>query len=379
MKSQPQKFIKSECFAALRSLPPAAIWIVILINPALAYDPLATEQSVSSSPPLDHGGERQLRETAKFQFASIYHLKRNRPGCALQPRPRRLPLPAQNSSATTGPLAATSPCSSNIPAATNRFVRNQPPREIPAAMRKAASGQNFTLRNQDVSAYSRSTGKMEQGARPCARRPPEPRPSRHVGPLLRRGNDASRQRTELPARSARSSPIRASRPRSSSAPASPPLGDVNKAFANVPLPWLLMTGTKDIANIGGSPIGAADIEARYAVYPRSPTGNKYELVLDGAEHSVFTDRALPGESGQRNPKHHPIILALSTAFWDAYLRGDAAAQAMARRRRSQIHPRRKRPLATQVNMHEQRNSSCTAQTTPQPPARRRRTSSQPHT
>jgi predicted dienelactone hydrolase len=110
-------------------------------------------------------------------------------------------------------------------------------------------------------------------------------------------------------------------------PSKPAAGDINKAFGSVSIPWLLMTGTKDIANIGGSPIGVGDMEARYAVYPALPAGNKYELVLDGAEHSVFTDRPLPGESGQRDPKHHPIILALSTAFWDAFLRGNAKAKA----------------------------------------------------
>jgi predicted dienelactone hydrolase len=95
----------------------------------------------------------------------------------------------------------------------------------------------------------------------------------------------------------------------------------------VKIPWLLMTGTKDIASLGGAPIGVADMEARYAVFPALPSGNKYQLVLDGAEHSVFTDRPLPGESGQRNPNHHRIILALSTAFWDAYLQGNAEAKA----------------------------------------------------
>jgi hypothetical protein len=50
-------------------------------------------------------------------------------------------------------------------------------------------------------------------------------------------------------------------------------------------------------------------------------------VLDGAEHSAFSDRALPGDQGTRNPNHHRAILGLSTAFWDSYLRGDAAARA----------------------------------------------------
>jgi hypothetical protein len=58
-----------------------------------------------------------------------------------------------------------------------------------------------------------------------------------------------------------------------------------------------------------------------------PAGGKYELVLDKAEHSVFTERPLPGETEKRNPNHRRVILALSTAFWDTYLRGDAAAKA----------------------------------------------------
>ena len=67
--------------------------------------------------------------------------------------------------------------------------------------------------------------------------------------------------------------------------------------------------------------------SRLAVYPALPPGAKYELVLYEAEHSAFTDRPLPGEAGRRNPNHHRVIVALSTAFWDAHLRGIAAARA----------------------------------------------------
>lgn len=49
-------------------------------------------------------------------------------------------------------------------------------------------------------------------------------------------------------------------------------------------------------------------------------------MLDGAEHSAFGDRALPGDTHERNPNHHRAILALTTAFWDAYLRDDADAK-----------------------------------------------------
>ena len=105
-------------------------------------------------------------------------------------------------------------------------------------------------------------------------------------------------------------------------PSVPKAGSAAKAFGSVKIPWMLMTGTKDIA-----PIGRADVKSRLAVYPALHGAPKYEVVLHNAEHSVFTDRALPGDREPRNPNHHRVILALSTAFWDAYLRGDAGALA----------------------------------------------------
>jgi predicted dienelactone hydrolase len=105
-------------------------------------------------------------------------------------------------------------------------------------------------------------------------------------------------------------------------PSSPKSGNAAKAFGSVKIPWMLMTGTKDVA-----PIGDTDMKSRLAVYPALQGAPKYEVVLDNAEHSVFTDRALPGDHASRNPNHHRVILALSTAFWDAYLRGDAGALA----------------------------------------------------
>jgi predicted dienelactone hydrolase len=105
-------------------------------------------------------------------------------------------------------------------------------------------------------------------------------------------------------------------------PSAPRAGSAAKAFGEVKVPWMLMTGTKDTA-----PIGNADLKSRLAVYPALHGAPKYEVVLHNAEHSVFTDRALPGDRAPRNPNHHRVILALSTAFWDAYLRGDAEALA----------------------------------------------------
>ena len=62
-------------------------------------------------------------------------------------------------------------------------------------------------------------------------------------------------------------------------PSAPELGDPAKAFGSVKIPWLLMTGTKDVA-----PIGHADMKSRLAVYPVLQGAPKYELVLHNAEH-----------------------------------------------------------------------------------------------
>jgi len=105
-------------------------------------------------------------------------------------------------------------------------------------------------------------------------------------------------------------------------PSSPRQGSVPKiAFGDVKIPWMLMTGTKDT-----SPIGEQTVESRLLVFPALPEGDKYQVVFNNAEHSAFGDRPLPGDKEKRNPNHHRAILALSTAFWDAYVRGDAAAK-----------------------------------------------------
>ena len=107
-------------------------------------------------------------------------------------------------------------------------------------------------------------------------------------------------------------------------PSPPGRGSADRAFGGVAKPWLLITGTHD----NDSGIGrGTPAEDRRKVYPALPdTVTKYELVLDKAEHSAFTDRRLSADKVARNPNHHRSVLAISTAFWDAHLRGDAAAR-----------------------------------------------------
>lgn len=104
-------------------------------------------------------------------------------------------------------------------------------------------------------------------------------------------------------------------------PSSPRRGNTARAFGSVKIPWMLMTGTKDTSIINDT-----TVESRTSVYPSLPNRiNKYHLVLHNAEHSAFSDRPLPGDKERRNPNHHRVILALSTAFWDAHVREDAEA------------------------------------------------------
>ena len=101
-------------------------------------------------------------------------------------------------------------------------------------------------------------------------------------------------------------------------PNGPRRGDPDRAFGKVTISWMLMTGTKDT-----SPINDTSVEDRRMVYPSLPsTIDKYELVLEAAEHNAFADGK---RRGARNPNHHRVILALSTAFWDAHLRDEKEA------------------------------------------------------
>jgi predicted dienelactone hydrolase len=103
-------------------------------------------------------------------------------------------------------------------------------------------------------------------------------------------------------------------------PSCPRLGKPAKAFGSVKIPWMLMTGTNDVASIGGQ-----NLASRLAVFPALPPGGKYELVLNGADHAAFSDAPIPRSTNNSN--HHKAIEALSTAFWDSYLKDDRVAKA----------------------------------------------------
>jgi predicted dienelactone hydrolase len=202
--------------------------------------------------------------------------------------------------------------------------REQPIADRMAAMREAASGKNFMLRVKDVPAVlDRLTEWNGSRGHPlCGRL--------DLGRVGMSGHSFGAVTTQavsgqtFPWVGARFTDGRI-RAAIAFSPSGPKSGDAAAAFGSVGIPWMLMTGTRDVAVIGDT-----DVASRLAVFPALPKGDKYELVLFDAEHSAFGDRALPGDKMGRNPNHHRAILALSTAFWDAYLRGDADALAWLR-------------------------------------------------
>lgn len=93
------------------------------------------------------------------------------------------------------------------------------------------------------------------------------------------------------------------------------------AFGHIQSPVLCMTGTED-----GSPIQPDMTPAsRAEVYAALPPGDKYQLILEGAQHFAFSDRVFAG-GGARIEHHHPAIQNISTRFWDAYLKHDPTAK-----------------------------------------------------
>ncbi|WP_035602846.1 alpha/beta fold hydrolase [Haloferula sp. BvORR071] len=104
-------------------------------------------------------------------------------------------------------------------------------------------------------------------------------------------------------------------------PSPPTMGDPATAFASIKIPCLLMTGTLD-----DSPIGNSKAEDRLKVFPAIVNAPAWQVVFDKATHMSFGERPLKGEATP-DPRYHRAILALTTAFWDAELKGDSTAKA----------------------------------------------------
>lgn len=95
---------------------------------------------------------------------------------------------------------------------------------------------------------------------------------------------------------------------------------LDDVYANIKIPCLHMTGTKD-----SSPIGDTTPEERRLPFDHTNGSDQFLITFADGDHMIFSGRGrlLANDKDQQFQK---LICASSTAFWDAYLRGDTQAK-----------------------------------------------------
>jgi len=106
-----------------------------------------------------------------------------------------------------------------------------------------------------------------------------------------------------------------------SAPVPRDRDQLDKAFGKIKIPCLHMTGTLD-----NSPIGDTRAEDRRLPFDHIVGSDQYLVIFKDGDHMVFSGRKrlLGGE--KKDALFHDLIRMSSTAFWDAYLKGDTKAK-----------------------------------------------------
>jgi len=93
-------------------------------------------------------------------------------------------------------------------------------------------------------------------------------------------------------------------------------------YGPIAIPLFHMTGTQD-----DSPLEGFNYERRLAVYEYSGRADKYALILKDGDHMVYNGTRGKLETNPLRERHEEIINVASLAYWDAYLKHDAAAKA----------------------------------------------------
>lgn len=110
----------------------------------------------------------------------------------------------------------------------------------------------------------------------------------------------------------------------------------SEAFAAVTVPILHVTGTED-----GNPLARGsdfDPAERTIPFKSIAARPQYLLVLDGADHRVFSGRTGPRGPRPRDEDYWALVKAASLAFWDAHLRDKDSARAFLKSSTLVNHP-----------------------------------------
>jgi len=106
----------------------------------------------------------------------------------------------------------------------------------------------------------------------------------------------------------------------------PPMAD--DAFATLTGPLLATGGSLDEGNVGAGPV--FPWEWRLSPYTLAPEGDKFSLALRDGDHYLGGLIANEKLGGEADTLGLAAVAAVTTAFLDAYLRGDDAAAAWLR-------------------------------------------------
>lgn len=94
---------------------------------------------------------------------------------------------------------------------------------------------------------------------------------------------------------------------------------LDKAYGKIKIPVMHMTGTLD-----DSPIGDTSAKDRRLPFDYIKAGDQYLVTFNGGDHAIFSGRARKGNI--KDERFHSLILASTTAFWDAYLKDEPKAK-----------------------------------------------------
>jgi len=102
-----------------------------------------------------------------------------------------------------------------------------------------------------------------------------------------------------------------------------PLGQVplDVAYGDVKLPCLHITGTAD-----NSIVATTQASQRRLPFDFTTGVDQYLVTLQGADHMTYSGHLRPARNGQDDARFQRLIALSSTAFWDAYLKGNAEAK-----------------------------------------------------
>lgn len=94
----------------------------------------------------------------------------------------------------------------------------------------------------------------------------------------------------------------------------------DRAFTGITIPIFHMTGTLD-----DSPMGETKAGERRILFDKTTQPDTCLVIFNGADHMTFANHMLQGGRA-KDAVFQPLICDGSTAFWDAWLRGNKAAK-----------------------------------------------------